>query len=190
MQEDIIKRIRESFGILGNELVQRQNKSYEDLATCNGVAEADDKENTCVLCVAVNHTVYRNGNRCNYHHKNCKCGYRFFNGKLQVNFDKRKITNYLFMDKNKTAAMRSMGYYPEDSQEVYDYLHQLILRAYDDGDYSLNYLNINGQHAQIDFVLKGKRDHIGELFACHAGCVFWPYGRIKVSSPLIKDYKI
>ena len=51
----------------------------------------------------------------------------------------------------------------------------------------LQILNENGQHFTVHFLLKGKRDHINEKFNCHVGCVAWPFGKIKVATPLIKD---
>ncbi len=30
-------------------------------------------------------------------------------------------------------------------------------------------------------------DHAKEKFNCHVGCVAWPFGKIKIATPLIKD---
>ena len=38
-----------------------------------------------------------------------------------------------------------------------------------------------------NFILNGKRDHAGEKFNCHVGCVAWPFGKIKIATPLLKD---
>ena len=35
--------------------------------------------------------------------------------------------------------------------------------------------------------IKGKRDHDKESFNCHIGCVAWPYGKIKIATPLLLD---
>ena len=39
----------------------------------------------------------------------------------------------------------------------------------------------------LNNILNGKRDHSGEEFNCHVGCVAWPFGKIKIATPLIKD---
>lgn len=181
------KALRGIFGLFGDELVERKNPAEKNLDLCNGVATQDDSTNTCALCVAVNHTVYRNANKCNYVHPNCKCNYTFFEGELQTDFPMEKITKYLFVNKDKTKMMHQMGYYVEDSQELHTHINNIVLQSYRMGKYELNYLNDKGQHAEIKLTLKGKRDHIGEFFACHVGCVIYPYGKIKIATPLVED---
>ncbi len=42
----------------------------------------------------------------------------------------------------------------------------------------------------VDWILKnvlGKRGHLLEVFNCHVGCVAWPFGKIKIATPLLKD---
>ena len=47
--------------------------------------------------------------------------------------------------------------------------------------------NSFGQHFTVNFTLNGKRDRAKEKFNCHVGCVAWPFGKIKIATPLIKD---
>ena len=55
------------------------------------------------------------------------------------------------------------------------------------GKYHLKKLNENGQHFTVNISVQGKRDHEKEKFNCHVGCVAWPFGKIKVATPLLKD---
>ena len=55
------------------------------------------------------------------------------------------------------------------------------------GDYKLQTLKNHGQHFTVNFTLNGKRDRAKERFNCHVGCVAWPFGNIKIATPLIKD---
>lgn len=185
--KDVTTKLKEMFGIFGNELVMRKSVSNKDLDSCGGVAEKDEKTNTCVEDVAANHTVYRNNNRCNYTHPNCKCSYTFFNGKLKVDFPEKKINSYLFVDIPKTQMMKKAGYYMEDWKDLYDYIYKVVENAYNNGDYVLGVLNNHGQHAQVNFTIKGLRDHQGELFRCYTGFVFKPYGVIRITTPLILE---
>lgn len=84
--------------------------------------------------------------------------------------------------------MKSMGYYPEDWLEIYNLIHAEAKKEFEKGNYLLKYLNQYGQHFQINITLLGKNDHLGEIFTCHIGCVALPYGKIKIATPLIKDF--
>lgn len=66
-------------------------------------------------------------------------------------------------------------------------LSAVIKKQYEKGTYKLNYLNTSGVHVQIDTLIMGKRDHAGEMHPCYIGCVLWPYGKIKVATPLIVE---
>lgn len=83
--------------------------------------------------------------------------------------------------------MRSMGYIIEDSEEIYSLIQTRVEENFLCGKYKLKILNENGQHFTVNFILNGKRDHLGENFNCHVGCVAWPFGKIKIASPLLKD---
>ncbi|MCM1042909.1 MAG: hypothetical protein NC350_01725 [Corallococcus sp.] len=124
------KAFRAMFGSFGNELVERNNPADKNLDLCNGVATQDGNTNTCALCVAVNHTVYRNPNKCNYEHPNCKCLYTFFEGDLSIDFPIEKITKYLFADTNKNKMMHKMGYYIEDYRDIYSTISIQVLNSY------------------------------------------------------------
>jgi hypothetical protein len=102
-------------------------------------------------------------------------------------FPLQKITGYLFVNEDKKAMMRTMGYIIEDANELYQLIQSEVENKFLSGDYKLKALNINGQHFTINFKLKGKRDHAKEEFNCHVGCVAWPFGKIKIATPLLKD---
>ena len=176
------------FGISGKGFVIRENVSPENIETCNGVAVGDEKTRTCALCVALNDTVFRNDNKPNYYHPYCKCKNKKYELKqVEFAFPIQKITGYLFVNENKKAMMRTMGYLPEDYNEIYDTIENEVENKFLSGDYKVKALNINGQHFTINFILNGKRDHAKEKFNCHVGCVAWPFGKIKIATPLLKD---
>lgn len=188
MFEDIKWILDNIFGINGNKFVIRKNVSKENIETCNGIAVDDDTTNTCALCVALNDTVFKNNNKPEYYHRNCKCQntkYELTTVKLDLPI--QKITHYLFKNEDKKAMMKTMGYLPEDSNEIYELIRLQVENNFLSGNYKLKTLNINGQHFAINFIINGKRDHITERFNCHIGCVAWPFGKIKIATPLIKD---
>lgn len=189
---DGIKEVLDNLcGINGTVWVKRQNDSLETIESCNGQAKEDKKTHTCALCVALNHTVFRNDNKPDYCHINCKCKneeYRLTD--ITEDFPTEKITNYLFVDKEKHKMMRAMGYRKEDAEFIHELLSRTIRTEFMKGNYKLGLLNRNGQHFEIKFNLNGARDHTGEIFGCHIGCVAWPYGKIKVATPLIQDKKL
>lgn len=83
--------------------------------------------------------------------------------------------------------MHTMGYVVEDSSELYDFLKKEIESKFLAGKYILKELNEHGQHFMVKIILEGKRDHVKETFDCHVGCIAWPYGKIKIATPLLKD---
>ncbi len=175
-------------GLNGDVFVIRENASPENIETCKGVAVEDENTKTCALCVALNDTVFKNNNKPEYYHPNCKCKTKEYNLKeVKLDFPIEKITNYLFVNPNKLAMMKTMGYNNEDSIEIHLYLQQLIRKSFQLGKYRLGVLNEKGQHFAISFKLQGKRDHIEKIFNCYIGCVAYPNGKIKVATPLIKE---
>ena len=186
--DEIGNIFKDLFGLQGDNWVKRHNGSPQNLETCNGVAEEDGIYNTCALCVALNDTIFKNNNKPNFYHIRCKCGNHICDmSNVILKFDKRKITEYLFVDKNKFEMMKSMGYELKDAEEIYYIIEKNVKSEFLGGNYKLKELNINGQHFQINFRLYGKNNHIGELFNCHVGCVAWPNGKILIATPLIKD---
>lgn len=169
----------------------RQNESPMDIEICNGKATVDNSTRTCALCVALNRTIFKANNKPNYNHPYCKCSFKeVYLNKITIDFPVRKITEYLFKEINKYAMMRSMGYDKEDGAIVYSKVYDVVEKEFLKGNYILKNLNINGQHIEIPFVLKGKAYSIGKRYNCHAGCVVWPNGKIRVVSPLILDKEI
>ena len=176
------------FGISGNGFVIRENISPENIETCNGVAVQDDKTRTCALCVALNDTVFRNDNKPIYYHPYCKCKNKKYDlTEVVFDFPIQKITKYLFVNEDKKAMMRTMGYIVEDANELYQLIQSEVETKFLSGDYKLKELNINGQHFTVNFILNGTRDHNDEKFNCHVGCVAWPFGKIKIATPLLKE---
>lgn len=165
----------------------RKNTSTEDIAKCKGVAIKDTKTNTCARCVAANNTAYKPNNLWSPTHPNCKCESINGSATVQVDFPMSKLIGYLFVKPNKTQMMHKIGYRTEDSEELRKTLTAVIKNRYENGDYQMRDLDIHGQHVQINTIIVGKRDHTGELHKCHVGCVLWPYGKIKVATPLIVD---
>ena len=174
-------------GVKGDGFVIRENESTENIETCGGEAVRDEKTRTCEICVALNSTVFRNNNKPEYYHPHCKCVVKEYKlDKVTFDFPMKKVANYLLADEDKKAMMRTMGYIPEDSQEVYDLVKSIVESKFLSGDYILRALDKYGQRFQVDLTLEGKRDHAGESFKCHVGCTAWPYGKIKVATPLVR----
>ena len=188
MFENVQWILNNIFGNSGDGFVIRENESSEDIETCDGVAVYDEKTRTCALCVALNRTVFRNNNKPEYYHPNCKCENEEYElKKVTFDFPLRKVTQYLFVNENKKAMMRKMGYTAEDAQEIYDIIEREVENRFLLGNYVLKVLNENGQHFSVNIILNGKRDHMREKFKCHIGCVAWPYGKIKIATPLVQD---
>ena len=167
---------------------QRKNVSQLDLEVCNGEARDDLSTRTCWKCVALNRTIFQKRKMPNFFHKNCKCLHDFLrNVEITTIFPMKKITMYLFKDKNKKAMMRSMGYIPDDAEVIYKYIDSYIKEKFISGNFDLQVLNRNGQHITMRILLDGARDHMNEKFGCHIGCVVWPNGQIRVATPLVKD---
>ena len=180
--------VKNLFSISGNGWVKRISTSSLNIENCNGEAKEDSDTRTCALCVALNGTIFRNDNKPNYYHMNCKCvNVTTDLNNVVLDFPMDKITKYLFKDTNKLDMMKSMGYNLEDYRNVYDQISSNITNNFISNKYLLKELNNHGQHIQINFVINGKNEHVHEKFSCHSGCVVWPNGKIRVATPLIKD---
>ena len=133
-------------------------------------------------------TVFKNNNKPKYTHTRCKCIHlKYELTDVTDDFPFEKITDYLFVDEDKSAMMSSMGYKARAALYIYSLLSNIVKHEFLDGNYELKKLDIHGQHFEINFKLPGIKDHIGEEFDCHIGCIAWPYGKIKVVTPLIRD---
>ena len=176
------------FGINDNMWVQRLNASFLDLDVCKGQATKDETTNTCVECVALNKTVFLNYNKPQFTHPKCKCKNVPYELKeVTLDFPIEKVSNYLFSNPDKKAMMSTMGYLPEDGQEVYDFLIPAIINGFKQGKYMLQYLDKHGQHFRVFADLPGKRHRQGQIYKVHAGCVAYPNAKIKIATPVIKD---
>ena len=174
-----------------NAWVQRTNASKLNIENCGGVAKKDQETNTCALCVALNKTVFKNSNKPDYYHPNCRCKNTVYDLKtVTLIFPIEKITQYLFVNPNKRAMMHSMGYTMQDAKELYGIIENAVKNHFLSADYILKTLNANGQHIEIRFNLQGKNNHSNEVFACHTGCVVWPNGKIRIATPLIQDKEL
>lgn len=185
-ENDIVKKLSK---ILGDVLwVKRISTSSLDLETCNGIAEYDDGSRTCIYCVALNKTIFRSENFPIFGHRNCKCLILpHFNPNLRIHSPLSKIVKYLFTEQNKTRMMKSMGFSKEDYQSVQFNIYEKVYNAFNDGLYKLKTLDKYGQRVQISIKMEGSGDHAGELFNCHVGCIVWPNGILKITTPLILD---
>ena len=188
MLEDARRILKNILGVDGDGFVIRSSNSSKTIESCNGLATKDDLTNTCALCVALNKTVFKNDNKPEYIHPNCKCKNESYNlTTVTFDFPMGKLDRYLFVKEDKTAMMRSMGYTIEDCNELYDLIKMEVAKSFLAGNYKLQLFNEAGQRFTVFIKLNGKRDHVGEVFNCHIGCIAWPFGKIKIATPMIKD---
>lgn len=188
MFDDINEIIKNLFSINGNGWVKRKNISSLNLENCNGVATSNESTRTCELCVALNETIFKNNNKPDYYHSNCKCkNLPTILTNIILDFSMDKIEKYLFINENKNKMMNSMGYFFEDSDDVYKTISNTTQKKFNNGNYILGNLSIHGQHFKIELIINGKREHSNNIYKCHIGCIAWPNGKIKIATPLIKD---
>lgn len=164
-----------------------RNNISQKVLPATGSAEPDDETRTCEICVAINKVVYPKWNKLVFNHPHCKCDEKTYRGNLITEHQIKKVTGYLLKDKDKSAAMRSMGYNEEDALEIHEKISDAVLQAYKLGQYTYKTLDRYGQRVTVRWRLNGKRDHLAEVFDCHTGCVLHAYGKIRVVTPLIKD---
>ena len=177
-------------GVEGDVWVKRISRSALDIEICKGEAVADPTTKTCALCVALNKTIFKNSNKPDYYHPNCKCkNVATTLDKVVLDFPMKKITGYLFVKQDKSAAMHSIGYTIEDADEIYNLIAENVSSKFMENQYILKSLNNHGQHIQINFSIAGKESHFGNVYGCHCGAVVWPNGKIKIATPLILDEK-
>jgi hypothetical protein len=100
------------------------------------------------------------------------------------------IDRYLFLNEEKRVMMLYIGYNHSDYEEVYDLVSENIKNKFLSGNYKLQLLNAYGQRVTINFTIKGKRLKSEHTYNCHAGCVVWPNGKLKIATPLILDKEI
>lgn len=186
---DSIKESIEQILGISDSWLRRIEATNLNLEICNGAAINDDETNSCLFCVALNDTIFKSNNMPDYYHYKCKVRYQLDEPQAYVDFSIKKITHYLFTEVNKTKMMKSMGYLIYDAQELYDFLYNEIKKQFLQGNYILTDLNTYGQHFKINVYLNGKRDHLNEKFLCYVGCVAYPFGKIKVATPLVKINK-
>ncbi len=167
----------------GDGWVRRENISPKDLDVCNGEATDDGITHTCALCVALNRTVFKNDNKPDYYHPFCKCEQKpTAPPEPTLDFPMRKIKDYLFVKKEE--LMRSMGYLPEDADEVYALLGEGAKKEYAEGNYKLGFFNEHGQRISITLRMKGKRDKLGKSFDVVTGWMVYPYGKLHNNTPI------
>lgn len=168
--------------------VIRHNVSPLNIENCNGEARRDDKTRTCEICVALNETIFRNTNKPNYYHPHCKCKSEKVNlYDIKLNFPMEKLTGYLFVNESKSAMMRSIGFYPNNADELHQTICDNMKECFLANKYTLKKLDNHGQKIRIDYSIIGINDHAGQIFRCHTGCTVWPNGTIKITTPFIKD---
>ena len=171
---------------------QRLEATNMDIETCNGLANYDSKSGCCELCVGANRIVLNTTNHLSKIHLYCR-GVNIpylKNDNVGLIFDIRKISNYLFRDVNKSKMMKSMGYVFDDYGDLYDILSEKVIDAFEKSMYNIGNVTSSGVHLSVYIIIDGKRDHVGEQFFCHVGCVAYPEKRLKVVTPLILDMKV
>lgn len=188
---EIATILKNLFGISQNCWVKRVSTSKLNIEVCNGVAISDSTTHTCELCVALNETIFWNKNKPEYYHLHCRCK----NKKVELldvelDFPIEKITKYLFVNTNKYAMMRSMGYDTQNANEVYALVSKNIKKEFLNKNYILKPLDIHGQRIEIAYTISGKNEHRNSIYTVHTGCVVWPNGKIKITTPLILDKEI
>ncbi|MBQ9103523.1 MAG: hypothetical protein IJY57_00320 [Clostridia bacterium] len=193
MFEDIKWILDNIFGINGDKFVIRKNVSKENIETCNGIAVDDDTTNTCALCVALNDTVFKNNNKPEYYHRNCKCqNTKYELTTVKLDFPISKITKYLFQDKSKKELMKNMGYDISDADFIYKIIADNAKDKFLKGDYLLGVLNCNGQKVNIILELYGKKDKKNKLYRFKTGWTAYPNGCLHNNTPFggwVKEQK-
>lgn len=121
-------------------------------------------------------------------HPRCKCVFKdVYLSRVAIDFKMEKLSNYLFVKEDKYAMMRSMGYDKEDIPSLYLKIYNDVEKEFLMGNYTLKDLDTHGQRIGIPFVLEGKRYCLGKKYRCHVGCIVWPNGKIKITTPILKD---
>lgn len=188
MNNEIIEITKKFFNSSHSDWVQRENDSSLDIEKCNGVAVADAETRSCALCVALNRTIFKKNNMPTFTHPRCKCVFKgVYLSRVTIDFKMEKLSNYLFVNEDKYAMMRSMGYDKEDIPSLYLKIYNAVETEFLMGNYKLKNLDEYGQRIAVPFILEGKRYCLGKNYRCHVGCVVWPNGKIKITTPIVKD---
>lgn len=168
--------------------VIRHNVSPLNIENCNGEARRDEKTRTCEICVALNETIFRNTNKPDYYHPHCKCkSEKVKLNDVTLDFPMQKLTHYLFVDEDKAAMMRSIGFYPQNAESLYNTISENVINCFLSNKYILKLLDNHGQRVRLNYAILGINDHTGQVFNCHSACVVWPNGKLRISTPFIKD---
>ncbi len=184
MFEQIRWALDNILGLNSNVFTIRKNVSPENIETCKGAAVEDENTRTCALCVALNDTVFKNNNKPEYYHPNCKCKIKEYNlREVKLDFPIEKITKYLFVKSDKKAIMQSMGYYPEDAEYIYNLMAENAREKFLKGDYSLGVLDEHGQVVNIVLELEGKGTKKGKTYKFKTGWTAYPYGKLHNNTP-------
>ena len=168
---------------------QRLNDSPLDIEVCGGTATADSTTHTCEICVALNRTILKNNNKPGeLQHPFCKCKQVPTElNEIPLDFPMKKIKDYLFV--KKLDLMKSMGYIPEDAEEVYNTIAEYAKKEFLKGKYELNSLNKHGQRVSILVEMTGKRDKTGRLYRFISGWMAYPNGKLHNNTPFSRFAK-
>ncbi|MDR2090435.1 MAG: hypothetical protein LBP62_02125 [Clostridiales bacterium] len=71
----------------------------------------------------------------------------------------------------------------DDADEVYQEMEKQAKEKFDNGEYILKYLDTKGQHLNIEFELKGKRDKYEKVYIFYTGWIAYPNAKIKMATP-------
>ena len=167
--------------------VSRIGCSYMTIRSCGGLATRDENTNACEICVALNKTAYKIINKPEYRHPNCRCRYEIAgNIAVTLDFPKKKITGYMFVNPSKAKLIRSMGYLPEDADELYRTIAEYAIAKYEKGDYVLGKLDKYGQKINISVKCRGKREKEGRTYDFYTGWTVYPNGELKNNTPFAR----
>ena len=70
-------------------------------------------------------------------------------------------------------------------QKIYKIIKELVKDCFLKNKYILNTLNEYGQRIKIEYSLPGKLDHAGYDYQCYVGCMIYPFGKIKITTPIV-----
>ncbi len=145
----------------------------------------------CEICTSLSGCYFFADNKPTYElHKNCDCA---INGvsiakvikTARTECDISKFTKYIFQDDKKSRGKNKIfyewGYDIDDSESLCSTYRSQVLEGYLSGNYILKGLDQYGQRVAIPIRLKGK------IF--YVGCIIYPLGYIKVTTPFAGWYE-
>lgn len=142
----------------------------------------------CPTCLNLNGCCFPRNNMTKHPlHENCHCTVEPVNS---INFvaecDIGKFEKYIFntdikINKGKKALFESWGYNTDDSKWLQQELTRQAVEKYQNGDFTLNKLDIYGQRINIEITLPRKNNDGFVVFI--TGWMVYPDGMIQLTTP-------